>query len=73
MAFEKDDQVLLNVFSLFKGKPVFKEGNKIGWKKRNFVPKFIGPYKIVGNAENGAYRLKLPFQYLNIHPIFHVP
>ena len=41
-------------------------------KKGKLVPRFIGPFKIVRKVGNVAYRLELPAQLSNVHPVFHV-
>ena len=36
------------------------------------APRYIGPFKIIGKIGNVAYRLELPSQLANVHPVFHV-
>ena len=36
------------------------------------APRYIGPFKIIGKVGNVAYRLELPSQLANVHPVFHV-
>ena len=41
-------------------------------KKGKLAPRLIGPFKIVEKVGNVAYRLELPSQLSNVHPVFHV-
>ena len=40
--------------------------------KRKLLPKQIGPFKIIQQIGNLAYKLELPHNYKRIHPVFHV-
>ena len=42
-------------------------------RARKLVPKYIGPYRIIRNAENEAFELDLPpeMKNCNIHPVLH--
>ena len=64
LSFEEGDMVFLKV-SPWKGIQRFG-------KKGKLAPKFIGPFKILAKVGNMAYRLELPAQLSNIHPVFHV-
>ena len=48
------------------------EGIQRFGKKGKLALKFIGPFKIVGKVGSVAYRLELPSQLANVHPVFHV-
>ena len=37
------------------------------------APRYIGPFKIIEKVGSVAYRLELPTQISNVHPVFHVP
>ncbi|WP_227642572.1 hypothetical protein, partial [Klebsiella pneumoniae] len=41
-------------------------------KKGKLAPRFIGPFQIIKKVGNLAYRLALPPQLANVHPVFHV-
>ena len=41
-------------------------------RKGKLAPRFIGSFKIVSEVGNVAYRLELPSQLSNVHPIVHV-
>ena len=64
LSFNVDDMVFLKV-SPWKG--IQRYG-----KKGKLAPRFIGPFKIIGKVGTVAYRLELPVQLSNIHPVFHV-
>ena len=64
LSFEVNDQVFLKV-SPWKGIQRFG-------KKGKLAPRFIGPFRISGKVGNLAYRLELPPQLENVHPVFHV-
>jgi hypothetical protein len=36
------------------------------------APRYIGPYKVLRRVEAVAYRLELPEEMSDIHPVFHV-
>ncbi|XP_076932647.1 uncharacterized protein LOC143598275 [Bidens hawaiensis] len=41
-------------------------------KKGKLAPCFVGPFEIIDRVGPVAYRLKLPVELSNIHPVFHV-
>ncbi|XP_070013616.1 uncharacterized protein [Nicotiana sylvestris] len=41
-------------------------------KKEKLSPRFIGPYEIINNKGNVAYKLALPVELFSVHPVFHV-
>ena len=41
-------------------------------KKGKLIPRFIGPYEILGRIELVAYRLALPPELAKLHYVFHV-
>ena len=41
-------------------------------KKGKLSPRFIGPFPITERVGEVAYKLALPPQLANIHPVFHV-
>lgn len=41
-------------------------------KKRKLSPRYIGPFEILDQVGAVAYRLDLPPDFVNIHPVFHV-
>ena len=41
-------------------------------KKGKLAPRYIGPFPILGKVGTVAYRLELPSQLSNVHPVFHV-
>ena len=61
--FDSGDLVMLSTKNL----PI-KQG-----RKKKFVPKFIGPFRVAAEKAQGkAYRLDLPPEWKNIHDTFHV-
>ena len=64
LSFEVNDMVFLKV-SPWKGIQRFG-------KKGKLAPRYIGPFKIIGKVGSVAYRLELPTQISNVHPVFHV-
>ena len=64
MAFEIGKHVFLKV-SPTRG--VIRFG-----KQGKLQPRFIGPFKILNQVKNVAYRLALPLAMVAIHPVFHV-
>ena len=46
----------------------FPAGDKISPK---FLPKYLGPFRIIGNPSSHAYTLALP-KGINIHPTVHI-
>jgi hypothetical protein len=36
------------------------------------APRYIGPYKVLKRVRAVAYRLELPEEMSDIHPVFHV-
>ncbi|KAL8260977.1 hypothetical protein R6Q59_025026 [Mikania micrantha] len=64
LEFEVDDMVLLKV-SPWKG--VVRFG-----KKGKLAPRYVGPFKILEQVGKVAYKLDLPPELSNVHPMFHV-
>ncbi|WRX25513.1 Reverse transcriptase domain - like 10 [Theobroma cacao] len=64
LEFQVGDHVFLKV-SPTKG--VMRFG-----KKGKLSPRYIGPFEILERVGAVAYRLALPLDFSNIHPVFHV-
>ncbi|XP_076932733.1 uncharacterized protein LOC143598391 [Bidens hawaiensis] len=64
LEFNVRDHVLLKV-SPWKG--VVRFGNK-----GKLSPRFVGPFKILERIGPVAYKLKLPVELSNVHPVLHV-
>ena len=64
LSFDVNDMVFLKVSP--------RKGIQRYGKKGKLAPRFIGPFKIIGKVGSVAYRLELPAQLSNVHPIFHV-
>ena len=62
--FQAGDYVLLKVL-LMKG--VMRFG-----KKKKLAPRYIGPFEILEIVRIIAYRLALPSNMSQVHPVFHV-
>jgi len=45
---------------------------KIFGKKGKLSPRYIGPYKIVDRIGKVEYKVELPADLSNVHPVFHV-
>ena len=41
-------------------------------KKGKLSPRYVGPFEILERVEAVAYRLALPPEFPNVHPVFHV-
>lgn len=41
-------------------------------KKRKLIPKYIGPFRVLGSVGKQAYRLQLPTKYDRLHNVFPV-
>ena len=41
-------------------------------KKEKLAPRYIGPFQIMDRVEKVSYRLALPPQMSQVHPVFHV-
>ena len=48
------------------------KGVKRFGKKGKLSPRYIGPYKIVDRIGKVAYKVELPAELSNVHPVFHV-
>ncbi|KAD4179810.1 hypothetical protein E3N88_28401 [Mikania micrantha] len=64
LEFEVGDMILLKV-SPWKG--VVRFG-----KKGKLAPRYVGPFKILERIGKVAYKLELPPELSNVHPMFHV-
>ena len=62
MSFEKGDEVLL----LTKNITLKHPGT------RKLLPRWIGPFTILGRVGKVAYHIDLPESMNRIHPVFHV-
>ena len=62
MSFEKADEVLLSTKNITLKHP----------GTRKLLPRWIGPFTILGRVGKVAYRLDLPEGMNRIHPVFHV-
>ena len=40
--------------------------------KGKLVPRYVGPFKIIGKRGDLAYQLELPSNFANVHDVFHV-
>ena len=41
-------------------------------KKGKLAPRYVGPFEIVDRVGDVAYRLELPPNFANVHPVFHI-
>ena len=64
LSFEVGDYVYLKV-SPIRGTRRFQIQGK-------FAPRYIGPYRVVKRVGAVAYRIQLPEEKSDIHPVFHV-
>ena len=64
MEFQVGDRVLLKVLP-WKGMIRFGKHGKLN-------PTYIGPFEILARIGPVAYKLRLPQELSNIHPVFHV-
>ena len=64
LEFQVGDRVLLKV-SPWKGTVRFGKRGKLN-------PRYIGPFEIIARVGPVAYKLRLPRELSNIHPVFHV-
>ena len=62
--FEVGDLVYLKVSSI-RGTRRFQVQGKL-------APRYIGPYRVVKTIGAIAYRIQLPEEMSDIHPVFHV-
>ena len=62
--FNEGDHVFLKI-SPMKGIQRFG-------KKEKLVRRYIGPFQIMDRVEKVSYRLALPPQMSQVHPVFHV-
>ena len=64
LSFEVGDYVYLKV-SPIRGTQRFQVQGKL-------APRYIGPYRVVKRVGTVAYRIQLPEEMSDIHPVFHV-
>jgi len=64
LTFEDNDFVYLKVAPI--------RGTRRFQIKGKLAPRYIGPYRILNRIGNVAYRLALPEEQGDIHPVFHV-
>jgi len=64
LSFEVGDHVYLKV-SPIRGTRRFQVQGKL-------APRYIGPYQVVKRVGAVAYRIQLPEEMSDIHPVFHV-
>ena len=64
LSFEVGDFVYLKV-SPIRGTRRFQVHGKL-------APRYIGPYKVLKRVGAVAYRIQLPEEMSDIHPVFHV-
>jgi hypothetical protein len=57
-------------FSYLKVSPI--RGTRRFQEHRKLAPRYIGPYKVLKRVRAVAYRLELPEEMSDIHPVFHV-
>ena len=62
--FEEGDHVFLKISSM-------KGVQRFG-KKGKLAPRYIGPFQILNRVGKVSYRLALPPQMSQVHPVFHV-
>ena len=62
--FDEGDHVFLNISSM-KGIQRFS-------KKEKLAPRYIGPFQIMDRVRKVSYRLALPSQMSQVHPVFHM-
>jgi hypothetical protein len=48
------------------------KGMKMFWMKGKLAPRYIGPFPILEQCGNMAYKLELPPSLSGVHDIFHV-
>ena len=41
-------------------------------KKGKLSPRYVGPFEILKRIKAVAYKLELPLEFSNVHPLFHV-
>ena len=63
--FEEGDHVFLKI-SPMKGVQRFN-------KKEKLAPRYIGPFQVMDRVGKVSYRLALPPQMSQVHPVFHAP
>jgi hypothetical protein len=64
LEFEVEDHVYLKVSPM--------KGVKRFWMKGKLAPRYIGPFPILENCGNVAYKLELPPMLAGVHNIFHI-
>lgn len=63
LEFNVDDEVLLNT----KNIALDRKAASV-----KFLPKWVGPYKVLARIGKAAYKLELPAEIGRVHPVFHV-
>ena len=48
------------------------KGIKRFGKKEKLVPRYVGPFEILNGVGKVSYRLALPPQMSQVHPVFHI-
>lgn len=64
-----DLEFKIDEWTFLKVSPV-KEVMRFG-KKGKFIPRYVGPYRILKKVGNVAYELKFPAELTIVHPVFH--
>ena len=61
-------------YMFMEGEKVWLSSKNWSWKfgTRKLCPKWLGPFEIKAACGPAAYRLRLPDQWIRVHPVFHV-